>query len=216
MSRFLRAALVGLVSLIALTFAVATASATGTGPVRINTAATTATGVDTTLSVLTASGTRTAICRRFVLGASITSDGTVSLPAAGITLSTCTFSGVTVSITASQAWTGRIRHLDNAAGNVSAVTLDIANVLARFSGAGCTFDVVGTALGSNTLAAPVAHGTLVNVGSITFPSPLATAPLSLRVTNVAGTCSLLGIANGNLSSFSGVFAFSPVVNGAGI
>jgi len=216
MSRIMRGVLVGLVSVIAFGFAAATAAATGTGPVRINTTATTATGTDTTLSVLTTAGVRGALCRQFIIGATITSSGGVTIPSSGVRFNTCTFSGTNVTITATRNWSGTIRHLDSLiTGNPTAVTLDITGVGVRFVAAGCSFDVTGTALGSTAISA--AHNVLVTVPSITFPSGLAANPLSLTVGNVSGAlCPALSIQNGNLSAFFGVFNFSPGVVGAAL
>jgi hypothetical protein len=217
MSRMLRGAFIALVSFVSLMVVASTASASGTGPVRINTAATTATSTNSVLSVLTASGVRTVRCASFVIGAAITTAGAVSIPANSATFTGCTFSGVVVNITQPRAWTGTIRHLDSAGGDVAGITLDITvpSGGVAFSGAGCTFTLRGAALGDFVFPTPVAHGVLTNVSGINFPASLR-ATLGLIVENPSALCGFSGIANGNLSAFSANFSFAPVVNGAGI
>lgn len=111
-------------------------------------------------------------------------------------------------------WTGQINHLDDASGNPTSFTAQLTAISLHFSGFGCQYDMTGSALASTATIAP--HGTLVNISSLTFPSPLATNPLSLTLSNVTGTCALFGIANGSNASFSMLFVFAPVINLAAI
>lgn len=205
--------LAGAVALVASLSGVA--SATGPWPVQVNTTASTWSGANVVLSVLTASGARAGTCRSVVYRVSIASDGTVSVPAGGATYSTCTVSGVTVTMTQVGAWAGAIRHLDNVAGQVSSFTTTL-NIAKRVSGAGCTFTMAGVLLGEWAQAPlPVAHNVLVNIPGFVFPAALAPA-LSLTISNVSGTCALLGIANGNAAAIAGTFNAAPAINLAGI
>lgn len=210
----IRALAIGLLAWLTIAATAATASATGTAPVRVNTTATTWTALNSTWSILTASGVRTHICRQIILGTTITSAGSITIPNGAVRFNTCTFSGISVTWTQNQAWSGEIKHLDDVRGNPTAITVQFTNVSIHFSGAGCQFDITGSLLGSTTISA--AHNVLFNMGSTTFPAPLTTNPLSLRISNISGTCSLLGIANGNLAAYAGLFAFSPAITLAAI
>jgi hypothetical protein len=214
MSRKIMGAVLALFSLMALTVGASSAGATGTGPVRVNTSSTVATASPTSLGVV---GGPSVTCASMRLPASITSSGAVSIGANAVAFNTCQIAGfISVTITNPAAWSGQIAHLDDAGGNPTAATLDIT-VPARgvhFSGAGCSFDLSGTALGDFPISA--AHGVLVDIPGINFPASLSSGN-NLVIANVSGlTCALAGISNGARAGFSGRFSFSPVVNGAAL
>lgn len=209
MSRQFRRIVWAVAGLLMLTISpTATVLASGTRPVRVNTAATTATAFDFTFSVLTAGGVRTGTCRQAIQALSIGSIG--DWGPSTITFRTCTFSGVSVTVNQNHLWTGDWYHLDDLAGAVSAVTMHDHVAGLTVSGAGCLFSITGPWLGGTPVS--IAHGVLMNISSMRFPASLTAIPLSLSVDSVSGTCALLGIAGGNLASMTANFTFFPTVN----
>lgn len=207
---------VGLLVCLGGTVSTQPAAATGLFAVTSNTTATTMTATNPTITVNTASGTRVLICRTVTIPLGIDGAGSVQVAANASRFSTCTFSGVAITMTQPALWGGTFMSLRNA-GAVPAITLDltIPNNGIAISGAGCSFTLGGIPLGERRFLVQPAVGVLVNIPDITFPAVLDPAPLSLFVFGAAGTCGLLGIANGNSARLDGRFTFSPVVNAAG-
>lgn len=211
MQRTLRAALIGLVSTAATFVAADPAGASGTGPVRVRTLVTIPTTTNGTFSVLTPGGARIITCRSISYRESITASGSVSIPNGSASFSSCTFSGLNVTVTQDGDWSAIIRHLDDVSGSVSAFTLSMPDpsfptrkFRERISGAGCTFVLEGTYLADWSTTSPIrSHSIDYSIDRWHSPALLATRTLTLTTSGVAGTCALLGIANGQTAGFGG-------------
>jgi hypothetical protein len=222
--RGLSVAALFVIEMIGLGFADSTASASGTAAEVIDTASTNATSNNSVWSILALGGGIGIRCSSVVMRWSIASTGAVTVPLGGTIWSGCTLAGVAVAFTQTNPWIGRIRHLDNAAGDVSAVTLDIdfGGLLAlHFNGIGCEIDwgllPGATELGSYTPPTPVAHGVRTPMPSMVLMASLAASRLPLISSEVRGTgCGLIGIAVGQPATFSALFTFNPVIVGTGI